>query len=193
VQIPTTGVARSGSDRVAFVKPTPHRIISTSLGEEQATELWIASPDGSHARRLVEGAPSDSAAQILADFSSPSFSPDGDRIYFLSSAWVTSKAVHVVDVRSGREWYVTPGNTLEVIPRGVFAGCLLVAQHRYRAGQGGSFDWIWVLGADGTELARAADDSDDAEKQLADWKRANVPPETVNSSDVARNSHCIDQ
>lgn len=178
---------------VAYVKPTPQRLVRTSLGEEQATELWISSADRSHERKLVEGAHSDSAALSLADFSSPAFSPDGKRIYFLSSAWVTSKAVHEVDVETGRERYVTAGNTLEVIPRGEFAGCLLVAQHRYRQGENGSYDWIWVLGPDGSEVARAADDSDDSARQLADWTRANIPPNGRGAVHAQPNPHCIDR
>jgi hypothetical protein len=175
VPVPDVDTARSTNGEVAFVRPTPQHIISTSLGQEQATELWIASSDGSNARRLVTGARSDSVPLILADLSSPSFSPDGKRVYFLSSAWVTSKAVHAVDVASGREWYIAPGNTLEVIPRGEFAGCLLVAQHRYSAESGGSYDWVWVLTPNGRQLMKASDDSEDAERQLAEWKRVNVP------------------
>jgi len=106
---------------------------------------------------------------------------------------VTSKAVHAVDVASGKEWYVAPGNTLEVIPRGQFAGCLLVAQHRYRQDQSGSYDWIWILAPDGREVGRVADDSDNADTQLADWKRANIPPDTRNELHVQANPHCIDR
>ena len=132
IPVPDTGVARSSSGLVAYIKATPDRLVATALGEAQATELWISNADGSDARRLVAGAAADSVERSLAGFSSPRFSPDGRHLYFLSRAWVTSDAVHAVDVVTGREWFVAAGNSLEVIPRGALAGCLLVTQHRYR-------------------------------------------------------------
>ena len=66
-----------------------------------------------------------------------------------------------------------PGNT--AIADAGIAGCLLVAQHRYSAESGGSYDWVWVLTPNGRQLMKASDDSEDAERQLAEWKRVNVP------------------
>lgn len=102
VRLPDTGLARANDGRVAFVRATPGRLVSTSLGDEQVTELWVANADGSHARRLLTGASGDSVERTIAAMSSPQFSPDGRRIYFLSRAWVTSDAVHAVDVATGR-------------------------------------------------------------------------------------------
>jgi hypothetical protein len=175
LRLPDTGVARSPDGRVAFIRPTPGRLVSTSLGDAQATELWIADADGANARRLVVGAPADSVEHALAAFSSPRFSPDGRRVYFLSRAWVTSDAVHAVDVATGRERFVAPGNSLDVISRGPLAGCLIVGQHRYRPNEGGSFDWSWILDADGREVALAATDSDDADRRLAIWRNGGIP------------------
>jgi hypothetical protein len=190
VPIPDAEVAHSPTGQVAFVRRTPDRLVPTALGDEQATELWIADADGAHARRLLTGVAADSAQHALASFSSPRFSPDGEHVYFLSRAWVTSDAVHVVDVRTGRERFVAPGNSLEVIPQGPLAGCLLVTQHRHRADGDGSFDWTWLFDPAGRELGLAATDSD-AEGQVAEFLSGRVPGPgdgslTVIPSDV----HC---
>jgi dipeptidyl aminopeptidase/acylaminoacyl peptidase len=182
LRLPDTVPARAPDGRVAFVRATPGRVISTALGDEQATELWIANADGTHARRLVTGRAADSVERTLAGFSSPHFSPDGRRLYFLSRAWVTSDAVHAVDVATGHEWFVAPGNTLAVIPRGPLAGCLLVTQHRYRPNEGGSYDWTWVLGTNGQQLALAASDSDDADRRIASWLGGSIPEDTFPGS-----------
>ena len=170
--------ARSSSGLTAFVHHTPDRRVATSLGEEEASEIWIASARGGKPRRLVVGRaakPADSVTRTLAAMSSPKFSPDGRRVYFLSSAWVTSDAVHAVDVATGREWFIAPGNSIAIIPRGRYAGCLLVSQHRYRPNEGGSFDWTWLLGTDGKEIALAASDSAAEEERLATWMRGKIP------------------
>jgi dipeptidyl aminopeptidase/acylaminoacyl peptidase len=175
IRLPDTGVTPSSDGRVVFIRTTPDRLVSTSLGDEQATELWIANADGTAARRLIIGRAADSVERALAVLSLPQFSPDGRRVYFLSRAWVTSDAVHAVDVATGREWFVAPGNSLAIIPRGPLAGCLLVSQHRHRPNEGGSYDWTWLLGSNGQELALAASDSDGAEGRLATWLGGGIP------------------
>ena len=59
--------------------------------------------------------------------------------------------MHVVDVATGREHYVIPGNSLEVVPRGAYAGYLMVEQHRYFMGAG-SYDWTWLFSPSGREI-----------------------------------------
>ena len=136
---------------VTYVRPTPGRIVDTALGEMEATELWISRVDGSEARMLIRGIYSDSPKKSIVGIGWPQFSPNGRRIYFLSSAWVTSEAVHVIDLESGHENYLCDGNSLEVIPRGKYAGYLIVNQHRYFLG-GGSYDWFWLLTSEGKQI-----------------------------------------
>jgi hypothetical protein len=185
IPLPGTGLAHASDGRVAFIRATPGHLVSTSLGDEQATELWIANADGTEARRLVSGRAADSVECTLAALSSPQFSPDGRRVYFLSRAWVTSDAVHAVDVASGREWFVAPGNSLAIIPRGPLAGCLLVSQHRYRSDQGGAYDWTWLLATNGQELALAASDSAGADHRMATWLSGGIPEGAFGASHIA--------
>lgn len=143
---------------VVFVRATPGRMVETSLGPEEATELWTVRVDGTGARMLLRGRAGRSPQTTLAAFHAPQFSPDGRKVYFLSTAWVTSAAVHVVDVQTGREAYVCPGNSLEVVPRGRYAGHLIVQQHRYFVA-GPSYDWYWLVTPQGREVGPVSDDS----------------------------------
>lgn len=136
---------------VAFIRGTPGNLVMTALDREEATELWVIRTDGSGARMLVRGRTADDPRRTLASLQSPQFSPDGRRIYFLGTAWVTSAAVHAVDASTGREWFVAPGSTLEVVPSGRYAGHLLVGQHRYFLA-GGSYDWFWLVTPDGRDV-----------------------------------------
>jgi dipeptidyl aminopeptidase/acylaminoacyl peptidase len=154
-------VTSSGHDRdpslspdgrmITFIRGTPADSVETSLGPDEATAVWVVGTDGSGARMLVRGRAAREPERALALMSSPQFSPDGKQVYFLSVAWVTSGAVHAVDVASGEERFVLPGLSVEVVPRGHYAGHLLVTQHRYFI-VGGSFDWVWLFTADGGEV-----------------------------------------
>jgi Tol biopolymer transport system component len=175
VPLPDSGRVYSlDSSLVAFVRSTPHKLILTGTDSTEATELWVAHRDGSAARRLVGGQASADMRFVLAGITSPAFSPDGRSLYFLSAAWVTSAAVHAVDIKTGRTRYIAPGNGLEVIPRGNYAGCLLVPQLRHLIADG-SYDWVWLLRADGKEIGPVVDDGDDAESRLAKWRKENIP------------------
>ena len=134
--------------RVVFVRATPGRTVETAAGEEEVTELWMVRTDGGKPTRLVQGKADPEPQRMLAGLQSPQFAPDGTRVFFLSVAWATSGAVHVVELTTGKQRFVCPGNALEVVRAGKYRGHLLVQQHRYFLG-GGSYDWFWLLGEDG--------------------------------------------
>jgi len=190
IAIPATDLARSPDGRlVAFVRPTPGQFVrTTSLEDQQATELWVAEASGLHPRRLVVGHAADSVEQAIAAMQSPVFSPDGGRIYFLSIGWATSGAIHAVEVEGGGERFVAAGNSLEVIPRGTYAGCLLVEQHRYRSDSGPSFDALWLLTGNGRVLSMVADDTTNDEPQRANLRKLNIPSDSAASAQAAHAS-----
>ena len=155
---------------VAFVVHTPTDSIGTGQGPAEATELWISRRDGSHARRLVRGRAAKSIESVIASISDLAFSPDDRQLYFLSAAWATSDAVHVVDLASGRERFVAAALSLEVLQAGEYRGCLLVGQHRYWMA-GGSYNWLWLLTASGKEIGPVIDpESEGAEEWLKRWR-----------------------
>ena len=86
VQIAPSGFTRSADGRfVAFVRPTPGRLVATSLGDEEATELWLAAADGSNARRLVVGPAADSVEHALAQHRYRDSTGSSDSIWLLRS------------------------------------------------------------------------------------------------------------
>lgn len=143
--------------RIAFVRRIPGDSVESATGREEATALWIMRVDGGDARMLVRARSDDDPQRTLAGFQHPQFSPNGRRIYFLSPAWATSGAVHAVEVASGSERFIAPGNSLEVVPYGTYAGHLVVSQHRY-FDEGGSYDWYWLLTPAGREVRRVGVD-----------------------------------
>jgi hypothetical protein len=128
----------------------PSKKISTGLGDADATELWQIRADGKEPEPIVLVRPKDSGKMenVLAGFSKPQFSTNGRLVYFLSEAWATPGALHVVDTTNTKEHFVCPALEFEVVPSGEYRDCLLVAQHRYFIG-GGSYNWFWLLRPDG--------------------------------------------
>lgn len=144
---------------VAFVRGTPGKMISTGSGDVEASELWVIDADGKNPVRLLTGATHPKPERLLAGMHSPQWSPDGKRLYFLSAAWATSAAVHVIDLATKRERFVCAGNSLQVLRTGEYRGHLIVEQHRYFLG-GGSYDWHWLLRPDGSEVGPIGEDTE---------------------------------
>ena len=144
---------------IVFIRTLPEKKIATGSGEADATELWQIRADGKEPTALVRPKASDKMETVLAGFSKPQFSSDGKLVYFLSEAWTTSGALHVVDTTNGKEHFVCPSAEFEVVPSGEYRDDLLVQQHRYFIG-GGSYDWFWLLKPDGTEIGAVGEDTE---------------------------------
>ena len=119
-----------------------------------ADQIWIIQTNGQNEKLFVkEKVLQDRLEERVAHIADGSlkFSPDGRSLYFISDAWVTSGAIHVVDMESASEKFLLAGNSIEVISRGERKGCLIVNQHRYFLGAG-SYDWFWLFEPNGTEI-----------------------------------------
>ena len=145
---------------VAFVRSIDGKPIpSGSADDGKPAELWQVRIDGKEARRLARTRPAEKPENIIAAFDHLQFSADGRLLYFVSPAWTTSGAVHVVDTTNGKERFVLAGNDLEVIQSGEYRDHLLVSQHRYFLG-GGSYDWYWLFRPDGKEVGVVGEETE---------------------------------
>lgn len=168
----TTAVTSSGRDSnpllapdgkwIAFVRKVDGKKIATGSDEVDPAELWQVRVDGKEATMLVRCRESEKVESLIGGFDSLQFSPDGKLLYFVTPAWATSGAVHVVDTTNRKERYLFPGNNLKVVAAGEYKGCLLVQQHRYFIG-GGSYDWFWLLRSDGKEVGPVGEDTESFE------------------------------
>jgi dipeptidyl aminopeptidase/acylaminoacyl peptidase len=114
---------------------------------EQSTnnQLWIIRSNGKE-EMAVESKDDKSPQKLIAGISSPLISPDGRRIYFISDAWATSGAIHVYDVKTKKEKFICPGNTLQVVKTGKYKGDIIVNQHRYYGAPNyGSYDHFYLV------------------------------------------------
>jgi hypothetical protein len=177
-------LTHTGRDSVAVLSPDGRwvavvrhtgRTVPTTLAPQPATELWVVSTATGAGRRLVAPAAGRTPERTLAGLWDVVFSPDSRTVYFLSPAWATSSAVHAVEVATGRERYVTPGNSLAVVPRGRYRGYLIVQQHRYFLG-GGSYDWTWLLTPGGHDVGPIGETEAGVEEFLETFAPAPARP-----------------
>ena len=168
----TTAITSGGRDSgpvlapdgkwVAFVRKVEGKKIATGSDEMDPTELWQVRVDGKEPSLLVRCRDSEKMESVIGGFENLQFSANGKLLYFVTPAWATSGAVHVVDTTNRKERYLFPGNNLKVVPSGEYKDCLLVQQHRYFVGSG-SYDWFWLLRPDGKEVGPVGEDTSNFE------------------------------
>jgi len=168
----TTALTSSGRDAapvlapdgkwVAFVRKVDGKKITTGSDEVDPTELWQVRTDGKEPSLLVKCRAAEKPESVIAAFESLQFSTNGKLLYFVTPAWATSGAVHVVDTTNRKERYLFPGNNLKIVVSGEYKDCLLVQQHKYFVG-GGSYDWFWLLRPDGKEVGPVGEDTENFE------------------------------
>lgn len=151
-------ILTSGHDAREAVLSLDQRLVAyvRRAGEGRADgsddELWLVDSEGKNLpRRLLAPQPAEDPKANLTGFNNPAFSPDGRLIYVLTRAWVTSNAVHQVDTDSGATRFITDANSLAVVPKGRYAGHLVVQKHKYLK-QGGSREAFRLVTPDGLEV-----------------------------------------
>ena len=168
----TTALTSSGRDSgpvlapdgkwVAFVRKVDGKKIATGSEEMEPTELWQVRVDGKEPSLLVRCRDSEKPESVIGAFENLQFSTNGKLLYFVTPAWATSGAVHVVDTTNRKERYLFPGGDLKVVTAGEYKDSLLTRQHRYFVG-GGSYDWYWLLRPDGKEVGPVGEDTSNFE------------------------------
>src|SRR4051812_38055552 len=158
----STPVLAADGKWVAFVRKVDGKKIATGSDEVEPTELWQVRIDGKEPSVLLHCRDSQKPESVIAAFENLQFSTNGKLLYFVTPAWATSGAVHVVDTTNRKERYLFPGSDLKVVTSGEYKDCLLVQQHRYFIG-GGSYDWFWLLRPDGKEVRPVGEDTSNFE------------------------------
>ncbi|MDD2775153.1 MAG: hypothetical protein PHU06_04280 [Gallionella sp.] len=162
----TAAVLSPDGKRVAYVRlyQDPKR----QFGDpDEKCELWLTDIEGKSPQLLLQNkGETGPVEERLAYFNHLKFTPDGKSLYFLSAAWATSNAVHLIDLTTKQEHFVTAGNSLDLITKGKYAGYLVLSLHKYYQ-RSGSYDHYWLVTPDGREIKVVAK----TERELARFMR----------------------
>jgi hypothetical protein len=149
--------------RVLFLRALP--------GEEHRRDLYLARLDGSTPVVILRDDPTRAVAgngefPWMTDLSDPAFFPDGKRAAF-SVPDARGEVVVSVDLATKEARWIGSGfgHGYLLVPRGPYAGDLLLFKHRYYVGEPGSYDvCVLVDGRTGKEKLKLKGESncDDA-------------------------------
>ena len=168
VQITSSGLdsdpSLSANEKlVVFVRRTLSSKIFTGAGLLDTNELWVADTTGTgaNARRVLAGHSVEGKSDDLplAGFSSPAFSPDASRVYFLAQIAATSQHVYLLELKSGQVRFLCRGIGFEVLNSGDDSGYLIVFKDIPRVMPGHVFRY-WLLDRDGKEVGEIGDEND---------------------------------
>ncbi len=145
---------------IAFVKKSNYIVPSNCFYSfekgKHADEIWIVNTAEMTKKLLVKPHFScGDVSKVILDPKNLQFSPDSKTLYFETSAWVTSGAVHAVDVDGNHLRFVTDGSDLRVVQSGPYKGDIIVNQHRYRFKGDtplGSYNWDWLYTPTGKQI-----------------------------------------
>ena len=148
---------------IAFIRNGKHVIPENCLDFSDVSgiygkQLWIYDLKNKAEKLLVDN--NFSCHTPIERMISPEqlhFSPNSQTIYFITSAWVVSGAVHAVNVDGSFYRYINAANHLEIIYTGDYQGHLVLQQHRYHYVKN-SDDDFWLYTSEGKEVARLGKD-----------------------------------
>lgn len=137
------------------------------------SSVWLADIASGKVRLLLASTPGEEVTAKLAAMWKPQFSLNGGFVYVMAEAWVTSSAIHQINVTTGAHRYVTDGALLFVIRQGRYAGYLMVQKHVYpKDTESGAIDPVFVIRPDGGESFMVpGSDKDDGERSVGRWLR----------------------
>ncbi|HFF9779760.1 hypothetical protein [Serratia marcescens] len=146
--------------------------VKSSLG----TAAFFAGKEGFV--KILGELPSSDIKKNIEGISNISIAPVTGSVYFITEAWATSGAVHMLprdvwmktlesnkypsndDIK-----YITDGNYVQVIETGKYAGNLIVSKHKYRDG-GGSYDPYYLVSSSGKEVKEIGDSKEQVDSFL---------------------------
>ncbi|MBU3130177.1 Ig-like domain-containing protein [Clostridium tagluense] len=141
-----------------ILKDTDKPLISTGAGDAPNNELWVKYSDGKE-ELLVASMDAEDVKDIIAGIFNPQLTQDKKKIYFMTEAWATSAAIHVVEIKSKNQQFVCSGNYLKIIEKGQYSGKLIVNQHRYYGAPNyGAYDNYYIVDENGKQIEDLGDD-----------------------------------
>ena len=174
-------VLHPGDEWVYFVRNTPGKwkeekyypakgeVVKNGVLKD---ELWRINTDGSQARLLfrneISSVDGPDPNYTIAAVGNIQFSPDGKKVYFETSRWVTSAALYVMNEDGSGVTMLGDGNGTKIILSAntfegrekSYRGYIVTAQHRYFF-YGGSYDWFYLYSPDMKKyIAPLGDDFD---------------------------------
>ena len=152
--IPNDCQTFSNSDANPAIDPVTGLTIDSDQDKnaDYAQQIWIYDVKSKKEHLLVGSNFScKNPEKQMLDPQQLQFSPNGKKLYFMATGWVTSAALHVVNVDGKNEHYLIPANKYSIVPKGQYKGCIIAWQHRYFIAPG-SYNWYSLYSPSGKKI-----------------------------------------
>jgi len=121
-------------------------VMGSGNGDVTNNELWLFDTRTGDKRLLVVCKDAEKMEDLVCDIQNPMFSADKAEVFFESSAWAVSGSIHAVDLKTGKERFVSAGNGLLVVSKGKYKGKIITQKHKYHGAPNyGSYDHYFVI------------------------------------------------
>ncbi len=117
--------------------------------ENRVDQIWLYNLETPHKFLLVPSSFNcDIPEKTIVSIERMQFSLDSKTLYFQTSAWVMSGALHAINIDGSNFRYIAPSNDFALVAEGRYTGDLVISQHRYYIPLG-SFDEYWAYTPEG--------------------------------------------
>ncbi|DAB36343.1 MAG TPA: hypothetical protein CFH80_05305 [Sulfurospirillum cavolei] len=141
---------------IVYIRTFLHNGYEYKEEDSIPTEIVLMDLESKQEKVILKEQPSTDPYKTLKDFSEPLFSSDGQIVYFLSSAWVTSNAVYALDLKTLKTKFIIDGNDLAIIKNGDYKNHIIIDRHQYFV-DGGSYDSSWLVSPNGKVIGQVRD------------------------------------
>lgn len=154
--------------QVVFIREFTSSVSNSESGNPNETQIILMAIDSNKETILVQGCKSDGKGSSPTDYynsekypfdglcslMNPLFSPDGKRVYFESTAWVVSNAVHYFDLEKHKIFFFQPGSLNLIQPDGNVS-MNISSTHKH----GGRYWQDWLYSPEGKPLKALSEQS----------------------------------
>lgn len=141
---------------IVYIRTVPKNSYEYKGEDSIPTEIVLMDLESKQEKIILKEKPSTDPYKTLRDFSEPIFSSDGQIVYFLSNAWVTSSAVYALDLKTLKTQFIIDGNDLAIIKSGDYKNYIIIDRHQYFV-DGGSYDSSWLVSPNGKVIGQVRD------------------------------------
>lgn len=168
----TQAVLADDDKSVAFIEILAE---GTPAYDDSRTQLLIGDGVTGKTRILFKPRPTGDPRTNMAALWNPVFSLNGGFVYVESEAWVTSAAIHQINVKTGKEKFVIDGSIHALVRTGRYRGYLLAQRHIYpKNPEDGAYDEVQLIRPDGKMILVIPDSKDgDPVESVDAWLKSN--------------------
>jgi len=155
----TEAIFSPDETKIALIREDTERMTCFLDGCLLGNEIWLYDIEKEEETMLLRGRYKKEEEGVTKIHNLTFLLNDNENIYFMCGGWVTSDAIHKLNILTKETKFITDGNSLEPINKGDYEGNMFTLKHKYFR-SGGAYDIYFVVNSEGKELLAVASEED---------------------------------